>query len=129
YTANNTTYFQSVAEAIYAEHSISGWKTSLDIPEIEWPKPDDTYYYTGKPFCSACGSGLAQFRVKRMYVHMPDGSTHELRAGDQPFQGASIQKTGTFYAVDGSRLRYDGSGVDSSDNSIGTLYLSDGTRY
>ncbi len=122
-TVNNQSYYQSIAEAIFAEYSVAGWKSSLDLPIVEWPKVDDTYYHYGGPFCQVCGSSSTQFRVKRVFIHLPNGSTHELRADDQPYSGSLIQ-TGTFYAVDGSRMRY-----DSSSATTGTLYLSDGTRY
>ncbi len=122
-TVNNGSSYQSIAEAIYAEHSAAGWKSSLDLPEVEWPKEDDQYYYTGKPFCFVCGSNFRRFRVARVFIHMPDGSTHELRQSDQPYEGAMI-KTGNFFAVDGSRLRYEGTGA-----TTGTLYLPDGSRY
>src|SRR5437016_11854530 len=49
-TVNNGNY-QTIAEAIYAQYSISGWKTSLDLPTVEWPKEDDQYYYSGQTFC------------------------------------------------------------------------------
>ena len=42
----------SVAEAIYAEHSLAGWKSSLDVPEIEWPKLNDRYWADGKPYAT-----------------------------------------------------------------------------
>lgn len=124
-TINNNLFYQyqTITEAIYAEHSVAGWKSSLDLPKIEWPRNDDTYYYTGKPFCAVCGSNLRQFRVGRVYIIMADGSKHELRKSDQPYEGA-IDMVGTFYAVDGSRLRY-----DSTGQNTGTLYLPDGTRY
>jgi RHS repeat-associated protein len=124
-TINNNLWFnyQTITEAIYAENSTAGWKTSLDLPIIEWPRNDDTYYYTGKPYCHVCGSNLRQFRVARVYITMPDGSKHELRKGDQPYEGA-IDMFGTFYAVDGSRMRY-----DSTGQNTGTLYLPDGARY
>ena len=122
-TVNNQSYYQSIAEAIYSEYATAGWRTSLDLPIIEWPKSDDTYYHYGGPFCSVCGSSATQFRVARVFIHMPDGSTHELRASDQPYSSAMIM-TGTFYAVDGSRMRY-----DSASQTTGTLFLPDGTRY
>jgi RHS repeat-associated protein len=121
-TVNNGTYLP-VNEALYAEHSIAGWKTTLDIPKVEWPKETDQYYFSGKPFCFVCGSAFRRFRVARVYIHMPDGLTHELRKGDQPYEGP-INMFGTFYAVDSSRLRYDSTGVDT-----GTLYMPDGARY
>jgi RHS repeat-associated protein len=120
---NQWSKYQTITEAIYAENSTAGWKSTIDLPIVEWPRNDDTYYYTGKPFCHVCGSNFRQFRVARVYITLPDGSKHELRKGDQPYEG-SIDMFGTFYAVDGSRLRY-----DSTGQSTGTLYFPDGTRY
>ena len=42
--------WRGVTEAIYAEHSTAGWTTSLDVPKVEWPKQNDIYWYTGKPY-------------------------------------------------------------------------------
>lgn len=118
-----------VTEAIYAEHSRAGWTTTLDIPRVEWPRLNDLYSYTGKP----CNGGspcqgyppAPLFRVSRVFIHMPDGSTHELRESDTPYQDTgAIDMSGKFYAVDGSRLRFDSVDVDT-----GTLFLPDGTRY
>ena len=124
-TINNNVWnqYQTITEAIYSEYSVAGWKTSLDLPLIEWPKNEDTYYFSGKPFCHVCGSNLRQFRVARVFITLPDGSKHELRKSDQPYEGA-IDMFGNFYAVDGSRLRY-----DSSGQNTGTLYLPDGSRF
>jgi RHS repeat-associated protein len=119
----NDGQYQSIGEAIYSEYSTAGWTTTLDLPVVEWPKNTDTYYYTGKPFCQVCDSNLRQFRVGRLFMHMPDGSTHEMRKSDVPYEGA-IQMSGIFYAVDGSRLRY-----DSSSQTNGILYLPNGARY
>ena len=121
-TVNDGNY-QSIVQAIYAEHSMSGWTTSLDLPIIEWPKETDEYYYSGKTYCYICQSNFRHFRVARVYILMQDGSRHELRMSDQPYEGP-IDMVGTFYAVDGSRLRYDSTGANT-----GTLYLPDGTRY
>jgi RHS repeat-associated protein len=119
-----------VTEAIYSEFSRAGWTTSLDVPIIEWPKPSDVYSYTGKPcqlglVCQGVYPPPPLFRVARVFIHMSDGSAHELRKSDQPYQDTGvIDMTGTFYAVDGSRLRY-----DSTDIDTGTLYLPDGSKY
>ncbi|HEV7684380.1 MAG TPA: BPSL0067 family protein [Pyrinomonadaceae bacterium] len=113
----------AVAEAIYSEYATAGWTTSLDVPIVEWPKQNDLYWYTGKPYASGSHYPYT-FRVARVFVHMPDGSTHELRRADQVYQDTgSIDATGTFYAVDGSRMRYDANGAAP------TLFLADGTRY
>lgn len=100
-TVNDNGSYQTIAQAIFAEHSTSGWKTSLDLPSIEWPKATDEYYYSGKAYCYVCGSNFVKFKVARVYIHMPDGSRIELRKSDQPYQG-SIDMSGDFYAVDGS---------------------------
>src|SRR5712691_4768761 len=115
---------QSVAEAIYAEHSTAGWTTSLDVPEIEWPKQNDRYWFNGKPNASGYVYNYT-YRIARVFIHMPDGSTHELRKADAVYQDNNfVDMTGTFYAVDDSRMRY-----DSTSQNTGTLYLADGTRY
>ena len=115
---------RSVAEAIYSEHSTAGWNTSLDVPEIEWPKLNDRYWADGKPYAKGMVSPYTQ-RVARLFVHMPDGSAHEFRKADPVYQDTNtIDMTGTFYAVDNSRMRY-----DSTGETTGTLYLPDGTRW
>ena len=114
----------SVAEAIYSEYATAGWTTSLDVPVVEWPKQNDLYWYDGKPYARGTHQPYT-FRVAQVFIHMPDGSTHTLRREDQVVaDNGSVPMTGTFYAVDGSRMRYDGSGA-----TTGTLYLADGTRY
>ena len=115
---------QSVTQAIYAEHSVAGWKSALDLPKIEFPKQTDTYNNKAQPYPSNTWNGCFGYRIARLYIHMPDGSTHELRKSDQPYYSDTIDMWGTFYAVDGSRMRYDSTGVDT-----GTLYLPNGTRY
>src|SRR6266852_3546150 len=114
---------RSVAEAIYAEHSTAGWTTSLNVPELEWPKQNDVYKWTGVPYALGWINGYT-FRIPRVFVHMPDGSTHELRRADQVYGDPVVEMNGTFYAVDGSRMRYDGNA-----DGTGVLYLPDGTRY
>lgn len=123
-TIYNSEYIarQTITQAIYSEYATSGWRNSLDLPKIEFPKSTDTYYSSGGAYCYICGSG-APYRIDRVFVHLPDGSIHELRKSDTAHTGA-IEMSGTFYAVDGSRLRYDG-----TDEDTGTLYLPDGTRY
>lgn len=116
--------YDTILEAKYSEFSASGWTHSLSVPVIEWPQPTDTYNYNGKPICQPCGSTEGAYRIRRVYIHMPDGSTHELRKSDVAYAGG-VDTSGTFYAVDGSRLRYD----STAPPYVGTLYLPDGTRY
>ncbi|HSS22508.1 MAG TPA: RHS repeat-associated core domain-containing protein [Pyrinomonadaceae bacterium] len=115
---------QSVTQAIYAEHSVAGWTSTLNLPKVEFPKQTDTYDYRARQYPSNTWNGCFGYRIARLFIHMPDGSTHEFRESDQPYYSDTIDMWGTFYAVDGSRMRYDSTGVDT-----GTLYLPDGTRY
>jgi RHS repeat-associated protein len=110
---------QTVTEATYSQYSKSGWKSNFDLPVIEWPRLNDTYSYDGKP-----GHTCANYRISKVIIHMPDGSVHELRKSDQPQNISYVDTSGTFYSVDGSRMRYESSDVDT-----GTLYMPDGTRY
>ncbi len=115
---------RSITEAIYAEHTTAGWTTSLDVPKVEWPRLNDIYWYTGTVYTQ----GTLQpktYRVAQLFMHMPDGSTHEMRKTDVVYADTgSINMTGTFYSVDTSRMRY-----DSSGQNTGILYLPDGARY
>ena len=116
--------WRSVAEAIYAEHSTAGWTTSLDVPKVEWPRQNDVYWYNGKPYPKGTTPPFT-YRVSKLFMHLPDGSTHEMREQDAVYaDNGTIDMVGTFYAVDSSRLRY-----DSTGQNTGILYMSDGTRY
>lgn len=112
----------ATADAIYAENSAAGWTTSIDPPRLEWPKPNDRYKYDGTAYN---GTGIESYQKQHVFLHMPDGSTHELRKRDD-VNGAdgNAPEVGDFYAVDGSRLRYHG----HPDNT-GVLYMPDGSRY
>lgn len=109
-----------MADSKYAEYSRAGWTSSLGVPILEWPDSDELYHYDGKAGGSGCSGSSGSYRVPRLTIHMPDGSTHELRRDDQPYGGPE-NNTGVYYAVDGSRLRY--------DTATTTLFLPDGTRY
>ncbi len=96
------------------ERDRAGWTSSLDPPRIQesFEGYDD---FTGQP---GGISGHIQC-VARIHVLMPGGSRVELRQNDLPQYGC--QRSGTYYSVDGSRMRYD---YDSR-----TLFLPDGSRY
>jgi RHS repeat-associated protein len=108
-------------DAKFAEHSTVGWTSSLDVPVIEYIGSTQPFTNTGSPICTICipEETDTRYYIDRLLVHMPQGSTHELRKNDTPVLALSL--TGMYYAVDGSRLRYD------ADNAI--LYLPDGSRY
>jgi RHS repeat-associated protein len=116
--------WRSVTEGIYAEHSTAGWTTTLDVPKVEWPKQNDIFWYTGKPYPRGTVHPYT-FRIARLYMHMPGGGVIEMRKADAVYQDTGIiDMFGTFYSVDGSRMRYDSNGQNS-----GTLYLPNGARY
>jgi len=110
---------QDVIQAIFAKNSVAGWKSSLNLPVIEYQKANDTYGCDGSGSHSTGG-----WRIKRVFIHMPDGSTHELRKSDVK-SNDPVDMTGTFYAVDGSRMRFEANGTADT----GTIYMPDGTRY
>jgi RHS repeat-associated protein len=124
YNSSDASQTDPMTQARYAEFSTAGWTSSLGIPMLEWPESNQVYDYTGKPKCLECSSTPYSpdyyYKVPRLTIHMPDGSAHELRRDDTPYTGAT-NNTGNFYAVDGSRLRY--------DTTTATLYLPDGSRY
>ena len=115
--------YHTQSEARYAEHSMSGWTSSLEPPEIEYVGAAQAFDPIGDPLCTVCidTPDTTPYYVNRILVHMPDGSSHELRKSDIPVIGASLTLSGIYNAVDGSRLKYD---ADTA-----TLYLPDGSRY
>jgi hypothetical protein len=113
---HNVTY--SETHPVYAEHSKSGWSSSLGVPYIEWTNYSQPYVGEGEAYCSGCPdqtiTSLEYFN--RIHLHMPDGSTHELRLNDD--EATSPSFTGVFVASDGSHIKYD------ADNQM--VYLADG---
>jgi RHS repeat-associated protein len=114
-------YTFSETHPVYAEHSRARWSSSLGVPYIEWTNSSQPYVGEGEPYCSGCpdqeGGPLEYFN--RIHLHMPDGSTHELRLNDNEATAASF--TGVFVAVDVSHIKYD------ADTQI--VYLADGSQY
>ena len=110
-----------IASAQYAEHSRGGWTSSVGFPVIDNYSTSEGYNQFGNPSSGNCSSSGC-FSVDRLLVRMQDGSTHELRSSDQPYDAANPpQLPNDLYAVDGSRLRY--------QRSTGTLFMPDGSRY
>ena len=114
-------------QAWYAAHwplawNVGAWTSSLNRPVIRLPQ--DTSYQTydcwGQPSRQYTTPCQFLYQVKRARVFMPDGSAHELRKDDIPC-ASGCDFNGTYYAVDGSRLRY--------ETNSQMLYLPDGSRY
>lgn len=117
---------QSDVSPKFGEYSVSGWTTNLDVPWLEYTGGAQPYDANGSPVCTTCDNSPAYgYFVERIALHMPDGSTHELRKHDTPVLRNLIDGapplTGIYVSTDGSRMKYD------ADNAI--LYLPDGSRY
>jgi hypothetical protein len=108
------------------EYTTAGWTSSLGVPVIEQTGYGKLFNNLGQPIDSITDDGsLGNNYIARINVHLPDGSAHELRRSESPYpfnrQVPNWDFTGTFYAVDGSRMRFDG--------TANVLYLPDGSRY
>src|SRR5262245_26035223 len=123
-----TTITKNRNEGKWAEDSVAGWTTSLDLPKVIVPSSDyrGPYDGIGNPICTAPSCNPPPppnepiLYINRLLLQMPDGSSHELRKDDaQTF--SSGPDAGVYYAVDGSNIRY--------DTATGTLFLPDGSRY
>lgn len=116
-------------EAKFGEHSAAGWTSSIGFPVLDNSLLSEYYDGSGKSKstggCSGSNNptGLDAFcyKVDRLLVRMPDGSTHELRSSDQPFDPVNQAEAADLYAVDGTRMRY--------NRPNQTLYMADGSRY
>lgn len=101
----------------FAKSSASGWTSTLG-----WflPQEDvslETYEgLKGKP---ATQGDPNLFRIMRKFVTLPDGSRHEVRK-DDALHSLSDSQLGMYYAVDGSRIKF--------DLATGTTFLPDGSR-
>jgi hypothetical protein len=120
----------SMARAMYGEDSAAGWTSSLDVPRIVHTDSieEEVYNGNGRPCADTGVTGPSspcypanQRTVGRLRIRLPDGSIHELRKSDTVIFKTQSTGTGTYYAVDGSRLRY--------ETQTATLYLPDGARY
>jgi hypothetical protein len=109
-----TTITKTRTEAFWAEDSVAGWTTSLDLPKVIVPQVNyrGPYDGTGDTICTAgsCNPppppGTPILYINRLLLQMPDGSSHELRKDDATTSNSSPD-AGVYYAVDGSRIRYE----------------------
>jgi YD repeat-containing protein len=121
---NNATHTSGYPK--FSENSIAGWTSSLEPPRIELTGEEQMFGSTGKPLGGSIDDPESYTcYVRRVHLHLPDGSSHELRKDDStpcsPSDSPSSDYSGMYYAVDGSRTRY--------DYDAGVLYLPDGSRY
>jgi RHS repeat-associated protein len=126
---------RSVNRARYSESAAAGWTTTLAVPYVEYTGEGSLFDERGFPVvevpCPSSPPGPSfHGYVKRLTVHLPGGATHELRADDTPVMYPQSQLIpfdwdATFYAVDGSNVRY----VENSATNTYRLLLPDGTFY
>lgn len=145
---------RSLNQARFSENSAAGWTTSLAIPYIEYTGKDNLYTHEGFPLEGAdptlCDPNAPPVYyqnawIRRLSVHLPGGETHELRADDAPViyspssmcppqNGYSCDPNSywlqenwnrTFYAVDGSNLKY----IEDSNTNTYRLLMPDGSYY
>ena len=114
----------------YSENSMAGWTSSLEPPRIEFTGEEQLFGSNGQPL----GGGIDDqesygYYVRRIHLHLSDGSSHELRKDDStpgfPLDNPVYDFSGTYYAVDGSRTRFD----YDANSDTGVLYLPDSGRY
>ena len=113
----------NILEPAYGQHSVAGWTCSLTVPKIEWTGYSAETYQSGiSDGCTPPPTTQTCEYISRIRVYLPDGSSHELRKDDVPRDARqAYDRTGVFWAVDGSRLKF--------ETSSNTLYLPDGSRY
>jgi RHS repeat-associated protein len=109
----------TTTNALYAEKSVAGWTFGSTFPSIE--SGGERYRSDGG--ASPDNNPGSGYYIARLTVRFPDGSTHEMRRSDAVLSGAD-PGTGTYYAVDSSRLKY-----VSAQPGTGALYLPDGSHY
>ncbi|HEX8140050.1 MAG TPA: hypothetical protein VF544_20985, partial [Pyrinomonadaceae bacterium] len=118
-----------IFHGFYGESSAAGWTSSLDW--FLWPtingangqthfygfeRQKEMYEIDGRPSTD----NKYERTVARMHVVLPDGSRHELRRDDTVLPAGADTTSGTFLAVDGSRLRF--------ESASRTLFIPDGSR-
>ena len=118
--------YNTWTRAKFSENSTAGWTSSLERPRIEFTGMNQLFDTEGNPLNEDPENpSYYGCYVRRLNVHLPDGSSHELRKDDTPqcfyLDQINYDFTGAFYAVDGSNMRY--------DNDAGVLYMPDGGRY
>jgi hypothetical protein len=157
YSQCDATLNYEASDLYYAEHSAAGWVSSLRVPFPEYfgdgepfvvwfhegtlyagggPDYGQPYGLCGRPEINTCsgepGPGCTaypwQYYASRIRLHMPGGSSHELRQSDEasPYGSASVYK-----AIDGSGILYYPSQqkVHLPDGSYYLLNTATGTDY
>lgn len=126
---NNYTMLNAVYGDPGQDRMAQGWSSTLQMPYlISTPEWFDSQ---GNPCApDKCGeTGLDRHYLRRVRLRMPDGSTHEMRADDNVYSYTQQQPYPlTYYAVDGSRIRYVEMSNPNTNVAQAIIYLPDGSR-
>lgn len=135
---------KSDTKPMYAKRTAAGWTSNLGTPRIDWHFQMYRSFvegslYDGEPFDIVTSEepdpnppSYPIYYVKRMFVVMPDGSSHEFRKDDaahnygnasSPGGPGLPDQMGTYLSVDGSRMRLERSETQT------ILFMPDGSRY
>ena len=112
---------------VYSDKAMAGWTSSYGIPKIDSTLElhDCSGFAATKlqPLPDGCGQ---YYYVKKVSVTLPGGAAQELRKDDllHTTTTGTPDKTGIYYAVDGSRSR-----LEWAANGAATLFLANGGRY
>jgi RHS repeat-associated protein len=137
---NNGQISEYVLGAEWFKNSRGGWTSSLNVPMVEFTGdnepfiarytpigrdilfPDDgrSWDYSSQPQIEGNSTPL-QYFANRAILHLPDGSSHEMRQDDLVYSGNPGPWNRMYYAVDGSRIKY--------DPVTQVVFLPDGSRY
>jgi len=107
------------------------WTSSMQYPKVDTTPWSQQYNANGQAVPCSGPPGSPCYYVKRVYLHMPDGSTHEMRQPNAVFnfpvpsqKGVLPDFSGVYYSVDSSQMR-----LVVQQYSSETLYMPDGSYY
>jgi RHS repeat-associated protein len=140
YGNGNGTPSRYLLYAAFAENTHNGWNSNFEMPWVEftgfnepfiarfrtsgreYEAPDDgqAWDYMFQPQSNQ-NSQAIMYYANRAMLHMPDGSSHEMRQDDLAYAGNTGPWNRMYFATDGSRIKYDPSNQ--------TIFMPDGSRY
>ena len=137
---NNVNRCYSVHTPRFAELSAAGWTTDLTAPYIEYTGLDNAYDADGNPVdltisCAFDPVPNGVTHVRRILVHLPGGTTHELWASSDlivsqatsGYSASNVSWNGTYYSADGSNLVYEQDSAASP--AVYRLKMPDGSHF
>jgi len=118
---------QEEVRPMYSDDAMAGWTSSYYVPTIDTIA--ETYDCLGNAIgdFDSLPDGCGAYQIaNRIHAKLPGGTTHELRKDDDIHNDVNghVDKTGTYYAVDGTRVR-----LQWGTGGVSTLFMPDGGRY